>query len=63
MWERVLDYAWYAVKHNWTPDQVDNLPDFFAGRLAGYHQMLDEIHNEQADRTERIRAARDRRRG
>lgn len=56
-WDEVRHYAYFAVKHNWTPEQVDRLPDFYAQRLPQYHEMLDEIHDEQRQRSERIAKA------
>lgn len=57
LWEKVVRYGFYAVKHNWTPDQVDDLPDYFARRLPDYHEMLDEIHNQESERSNRVNRA------
>ena len=52
-----MHYAFYAVKHNWTPEQVEGLPDFYRNRMPDYHEMLDEIHNEERNRNDRVARA------
>lgn len=60
IWDSVLQYGFFAVKHNWTPEQVDSLPGWYEDRLPDYHQMLDEIHNADQARSDRIRRAHER---
>lgn len=55
-WEEVIDYMFWAVKHNWPPEVVDQLPQAVRDRGHDYHQMLDEIHQEDKARQDRIAA-------
>lgn len=60
MWDLTLYYGQFAIWHNWTPDQVDALPDFYRARLEQYHQMLDEMAHEERARQDRVSRARER---
>jgi hypothetical protein len=39
----MYDYGWYAERHNWTPEQVDNLPAWVEARLPGFAQCWDQV--------------------
>lgn len=43
MWLDVVDYGWYAARHNWTPAQVDALPAWFDARYPEFVKVRDEI--------------------
>lgn len=46
----VLDYGQFAVWHDWTPDQVDRLPDWYRRHLPVYHAILDQLEREAHER-------------
>lgn len=60
LWDQTLWYGQFAIWHNWTPEQVDRLPDGYAERLSEYHKILEEIQGDERDRQDRVRAARQR---
>lgn len=39
----MVDYGWYAVRHNWTPEQVDALPAWFDARYPEFIGVWDEV--------------------
>jgi hypothetical protein len=57
LWELTAYYGWYAEAYQWTPDQVDNLPDWYAPRVRGYHEIVVQVQNEREAKAEKARAA------
>lgn len=40
-------YAWFADRHNWTPEQVDNLPWLMQERLMAVAAVRDEVERDK----------------
>lgn len=43
-------YGQFAVWHDWTPDQVDALPEWYQRLLPTYHAILDQLDRDERDR-------------
>lgn len=53
----MLLYGWYAEVYQWTPEQVDRLPHWYAGRIRELHEMVIEVENEKAEAQRRSQKA------
>lgn len=45
--EEAADYWWYAERFGWTPDVVDELPQWLAARLHTVAAVNDEVVQER----------------
>lgn len=39
----MLEYGWYAHRHNWTPAQVDELPAWYDARAADFDRVWSKV--------------------
>lgn len=54
-WSRVLHYGRFAERYQWTPDQVDALPEWYARLLPVYWKILDQLEAEARQRAQQQR--------
>lgn len=43
----MYDYGWYANRHNWTPQQVDQIPAWIEARLQPFAAAWDQAMEER----------------
>ncbi|HEX5997271.1 MAG TPA: hypothetical protein VFY84_19195 [Jiangellales bacterium] len=48
LWEDVAYYGWYAEVYQWTPDQVDALPGWYADRVRSFHDLAVTVAEEKS---------------
>lgn len=49
LYERTMHYLWFADRFGWTPEQVDDQPQWFLSRAAEVAAVLDEVRAENAE--------------
>jgi len=47
LYEDAVSYYWFAQRWNWTPDQVDECPQWLVDRLPGVAAIADEIEEDK----------------
>lgn len=39
----MVEYGWYANRHDWTPQEVDALPAWFDARYSDFARVWDKV--------------------
>lgn len=47
LYEDAVSYFWFAERWHWTPEQVDNAPQWLVDRLPGVAAVVDEIEEDR----------------